>query len=218
MMGTNYFPLSWSTLRLGLSFLLLPQLASSTIYLPSYNISYQSMPALFGGTWSEDVTVKAYLQLVAEEPLLCESPQDASLNNAITVPLPSTDDSDNNTESPIPIPVALLVQRGECTFAQKAAVALQWAPTVKYVIVYDNEISNFLVPMGTDEEGEENSIALLFVSYHSGMGKLVSLFENHGKIYQSNDDEQLQNCTTFWYNLYPHHTYSYAIYVSRFQN
>jgi hypothetical protein len=167
-MGTNYFSLSWLTLGHGLLLLLLPQLASSTIYLPSYNVSYPSMPALFGGTWSEDATVEAYLQLVAEEPLLCEIPQDDHVKNVITVP----DDSDSDND----IPVALLVQRGDCTFFQKAKVALQWgAPTVQYVIVYDNEITNFLVPMSSEEEltdVEQNNMSLLFVSYKTGMGKL----------------------------------------------
>jgi hypothetical protein len=203
MMGTNYFSRSWSTLRLGLLFLLLPQLAFSTVYVPSYNISYSSMPALFGGTWSEDVTVEAYLQLVAEEPLLCESPQDDNVKNAITVPNDDPDNYDN------PIPVALLVQRGECTFMQKAQVALQWAPTVQYVIVYDNEITNLLVPMSSEESlanVEEKNLSLLFVSYHSGMGKSCLVV---GK---------KRSTTVQPSGIMNTHTYSYAIHVSCFQN
>ena len=71
------------------------------------------------------------------------------------------------------LPVALLVQRGKCTFHEKATMAAIYHPTVQYVVVYDNENSDSLVPMSSEYplEPPADQIALLFVSYRTGMGK-----------------------------------------------
>jgi hypothetical protein len=115
------------------------------------------MPALFGGKWSQDNPVAAHMQLIESRPLLCEEDK---TNNATSIESLVTIPSDG-------LPVALLVERGQCTFWEKALVAGKFDP-VQYVVVYDNEISPQLVPMSSESS---TNMSLLFVSYHSGVGK-----------------------------------------------
>jgi hypothetical protein len=137
--------------------LLLPKGILGTIVLPEFNRSFKSMPAIFGQRIDIDDPVSAHLQLINERPLLCK--EEKVFNN-------STAESDVATPSD-GLPVALLVQRGTCTFYEKAQLAALWDP-VQYVIIYDNEISPQLVPMSSEYP---TNMTLLFVSYHSGMGK-----------------------------------------------
>jgi hypothetical protein len=140
-----------------------PQLVSCLVVVPEYNRSYSSMPALFGGKWSQD-TVSAHLQLIQAKPLLCEEEETNETASESMVTLPSDG-----------LPVALLVQRGQCTFYEKAVVASTW-DLVEYVIVYDSEISPQLVPMSSEYP---SNISLLFVSYQSGMGKTTVTYCSH---------------------------------------
>lgn len=48
-------------------------------------------------------------------------------------------------------------------------------PGVEYVIVYDNEVSEWLVPMSSESP---STMSLLFVSYRSGLGKKEGHIEN----------------------------------------
>jgi hypothetical protein len=137
--------------------LLLPRGILGTIMLPEFNRSFKSMPAIFGQRLDIDDPVSVHLQLIKDRPLLCL--EEKGLNN-------STAESDVVTPSD-GLPVALLVQRGSCTFYEKAQLASLWDP-VQYVIIYDNEISPQLVPMSSEYP---TNMTLLFVSYHSGMGK-----------------------------------------------
>ena len=86
--------------------------------------------------------------------------------------------SNNNTQvdESNNIPIALLIQRGKCTFFEKANMAAKYYPlNVRYVIVYDNEISDSLVPMSSESplESPANELSMLFVSYHAGIGMFL---------------------------------------------
>ena len=83
-------------------------------------------------------------------------------------------DESNNTNNDIPI--ALLVQRGKCTFYEKATMAAKYyGMNVRYVIVYDNEISDSLVPMSTESplQSPAKELSMVFVSYHAGIGTYI---------------------------------------------
>jgi hypothetical protein len=93
-----------------LALLLLPRGILGTIMLPEFNRSFKSMPAIFGQRLDIDDPVSlAHLQLIKELPLLCE--EEKGLNN-------SAAESDVVTPSH-GLPVALLVQRGSCTFMKR---------------------------------------------------------------------------------------------------
>jgi len=72
------------------------------------------------------------------------------------VPLPAPIDG---------LPVALLVERGLCTFYEKAEMAARYGPSVKYVVIFDNQIAPDLVPMSSETDSD---MTLLFVSATSG--------------------------------------------------
>jgi len=77
-------------------------------------------------------------------------------------------DTDNVQILPPPsndLPVALLVERGLCTFFEKAAMASRYGPAVKYLIIYDNQVAPDLVLMSSDYETD---MTILFVSATTG--------------------------------------------------
>jgi hypothetical protein len=139
-----------------LVFSLLTIATAATVFVPEFNVSYPSMPAMFGQKWLEGKVFTAHLQMIADRPLLCEAVESDANIEKETVTAPSDG-----------IPVVLLAKRGECTFFEKAAVASTWE-SVQYLVVYDNEMSEQLVPMSSEYPTD---IRLLFISYHSGMGK-----------------------------------------------
>ena len=63
------------------------------------------------------------------------------------------------------LPIALLVERGMCTFYEKATMASKYGQSVKYVIIYDDEVTDDLVPMSSEYETD---MTLLFVSAKTG--------------------------------------------------
>lgn len=63
------------------------------------------------------------------------------------------------------LPIAFLVERGMCTFYEKALMASRYGPSVKYVIIYDDQIAPDLVPMSSQFSTD---MTLLFVSAASG--------------------------------------------------
>ena len=131
----------------------LPQPAACTVILPEYNKSFPSMPAFFGSPIPPDSKLSANLKLIPSRPLLCGD--EGEFWNVTSIP--KTSDG---------LPVALLVGRGKCTFYEKALAASAWNQ-VQYVIVYDNKVSQQLVPMNSEHP---INISLLFVSYQSGLG------------------------------------------------
>mmetsp|Transcript_25599 Transcript_25599/g.45421 ORF Transcript_25599/g.45421 Transcript_25599/m.45421 type:complete len:502 (-) Transcript_25599:182-1687(-) len=158
-------------------FVTIPDCATSTVVLPEYNRSFTSMPAMFGGMLGyHDPPVIAHLTMIKDRPLLCNSEveepplqgdgSDSGSHNDLTGNnINSTTISDIHVSPPEDgLPVALLVERGKCTFYEKASVASQWE-AVKYIIVYDNEISPDLVPMSSEYP---TNMTLVFVSNLSG--------------------------------------------------
>ena len=134
---------------------------SSTVVLPEYNRSFTSMPALFGGTLNyNDPPVLAHLTLLKDRPLLCNQGDGHDDNSHTTIMEPPEDG----------LPVALLVERGKCTFYEKAQEAAKLGEAVQYVVVYDNEMSPDLVPMSSEFP---TNITLLFVSNLSGEGAFL---------------------------------------------
>ena len=132
---------------------------SCTVYVPEFNRSYHSLPALFGKRLPLDNPASAYLQRIDDWPLMCADDNKVIYPDDIFV---TPDDG---------LPVAVLVERGECTFWEKAAVASAWNPPVEYVIIYDNDSSADLVPMSSDLE---TNMTLLFVTRATGLGKRVA--------------------------------------------
>ena len=133
-------------------------IVEATVFLPEYNRSYTSMPALFGGKWSEETPVTAHLQIFPNRPLMCRTEVEGD-----------SEEADFEIDNDSDLPVALLIQRGECTFYEKATEASKY---VDYVIIYDNEISPQLVPMSSESA---SNMSLLFVSFDSGKGKFQQL-------------------------------------------
>lgn len=136
---------------------------ASNVILPESNRSFPSVPADFGLPFSlvTDGTVKtAYLQMIDQWSLLCSADDDG---NAIQYDPEVVVTPDDGT------PVALLVERGSCTFFEKGKVASQWNPPVEYVIVYDNAPEQELITM-TTESNETLDMTLFYVSYETGNG------------------------------------------------
>jgi len=108
--------------------------------------------------------------------------EEALFQNIVHLPLPMDG-----------LPVALLVERGMCTFYEKAAMAAKYGPAVRYIIIYDDQITPLLVPMSSDYETD---ITLLFVSANTGRELADYIVQNqiHASGYngignQTNEDE-----------------------------
>jgi hypothetical protein len=154
---------------------------------------YQSMPAVFGKPFSivGDYD-KAHLQILDENPFLCQGPGLSSLNERnlkrhvakgknetkYIVPsdgLPGKSDemrfllmNDNYASYHVILyTVAVLVSRGACSFEEKARTAMTF-DFVKYVIVYDDRARSALVPMSATDP-DDITVGLLFVSYSTGI-------------------------------------------------
>lgn len=150
----------------------------ATIVLPEYNKSFTSMPGLFGGQLGyNDPPVMAHLTVIKDWLQLCprddEGQQTDMDQQQQEQPENVHAQHDNNKyhlETPDDgLPVALLVERGGCTFYEKAMVAEQYFDgTVQYLVVYDNEMSPDLVPMSSEHP---TNTTLVFVSNPSGEGE-----------------------------------------------
>jgi len=166
-------------------------LVAAEIRLPQFNRSFASLPGLFGGTLDEnDPPVLAHLILIKSQPYMCPDelkhiqPEPTFfINNQVE----NNDDGTNgalssnntkNNENPFTyndieplrtaddgLPMAILVERGMCTFYDKAVMASKYGDAVKYVIVYDDQVAPNLVPMSSELT---TNITLLFVSSLSG--------------------------------------------------
>lgn len=114
---------------------------------------FESVPSRFGMDWKPpNQTYQAHLQFLQESPRLCDGTE-------LDVVAPN--DS---------VPVALLVERGNCTFEQKALVATKAYPTVSFMVVYDHTPEKSLVSMRETSDADEIELGMLFVSYEAGMG------------------------------------------------
>ena len=133
---------------------------------------YPSRIAVFGDQFYGD-TFEANLMLPPDDQMLCEFPP--SLENLTTA------EAHNWTASR---PIALLLSRGNCSFEQKARVALKmpenFTTLLKYMIVYNNNETRsvtedvlIMSPPANDSESEElDKMGYLFVSTISGQAIL----------------------------------------------
>ena len=72
------------------------------------------------------------------------------------------------------LPIAILVERGICTFYEKAIMASKYGDAVKYIIVYDDQIgASELVEMHSEYT---TNMTLLFVSSLSGQEMREKIF------------------------------------------
>lgn len=87
------------------------------------------------------------------------------------------------------LPIAVLVERGMCTFYEKALMASKYGQAIQYIIVYDDEVSTDLVPMSSEFT---TNITLLFVSSLSGQeirNFIVRNFITEGRNSDMNETE-----------------------------
>lgn len=116
-------------------------------------MNYESQPALFGMTFNSNIVYEAHLQFIDSNPSLCN--QEVISSSALTEPA-----NDG-------IPIAMLVERGGCTFEDKARAA-QALGYVKYVVVFDNLESSPLIPMqATEDQGIH--VGMIFISNQAGL-------------------------------------------------
>jgi hypothetical protein len=92
------------------------------------------------------------------------------------------------------LPVALLVERGMCTFYEKAEMAAKYGPSVQYVVIYDNQIAPDLVPMSSETD---SGMTLLFVSATTGRELNNYIIRGHvtetgGQLGDSADETQTE--------------------------
>lgn len=128
------------------------RLAESTLSFEGH--SYESIPARFGLEWKPRArTYQAHLQFLQDRPRLCEGT--GGLEGLI---------HPNDT-----LPVALLVERGNCTFEEKAWVAMQAYPTVSFLVVYDHTPEKSLVSMRETSSAEGIKLGMIFISFEAGM-------------------------------------------------
>jgi hypothetical protein len=86
------------------------------------------------------------------------------------------DDIEPIPQPPDGLPIAILVERGICTFYDKAIMASKYGDAVKYIIVYDDQIgASELVEMHSEYT---TNMTLLFVSSLSGQEMREKIFRN----------------------------------------
>ena len=166
---------------------------------------YQSQPALFGMQLEYDASYEVILQAIPDDPHLCAGriggDNGQGEKNYAYYPNPSTDANkiwvpqDGKT-------VALLAQRGGCSFEDKARAALAIdaelrhrlrrkrggrhtsggaaedddTPIMQFVVVYDDMRRPTLVPMSASDDEEIHNLGLVFVSSDTG-NALLGLVE-----------------------------------------
>ena len=169
----------------------IPSGVAADVQLPQFNRTFESMPGLFGGKlYKDDPSIFAHLILIPNQPFLCPDelkhiqpgPGFYSANNNDNNSTGNNSSDGNNNSSndgdiefaydeieefqvPDEFPIAVLVERGMCTFYEKAVMASKYGHAVQYIIVYDDEVSTDLVPMSSEFT---TNITLLFVSSLSG--------------------------------------------------
>mmetsp|Transcript_6453 Transcript_6453/g.12917 ORF Transcript_6453/g.12917 Transcript_6453/m.12917 type:complete len:352 (+) Transcript_6453:194-1249(+) len=112
------------------------------------------MPAAFGEPWEDSSVVLARLYYLTERPQLCPLDDTSSKSNNNDAPIfaqssLSTDTNKNNdyeATTTTDLPVALLVDRGDCSFIEKAVQASQEF-SVQYLIIADNRADESIIRM-----------------------------------------------------------------------
>ena len=133
--------------------------------------SFEGAVAQFGDQLIEKNLYTANLFLPPGDQMLCKYPE-AYLNRT---------DSDQMVHSSRPI--ALVISRGDCSFYQKALVALEiygnLSKQLKFVVIYNNDPSNTgIFAMSANTNGsileDLKTLGFIFVSTESG-GKILSI-------------------------------------------
>jgi hypothetical protein len=128
---------------------------TAVITLPGKTVQLRSEIAQWGYQFDLQSVHVANLMLPpkGDGPYLCTYP--SSLDN-VFLPLPSTP------------PIALFVSRGDCTFRQKAEVALalqqNFTTAIQYVIIYNNDPNDFSGVIGLQSNLTVPSIGFLSIS------------------------------------------------------
>jgi len=117
------------------------------------------------------------------DPNNIQIPTLGALSDQGIIPLPEPEGN---------IPVALLVERGMCTFWEKAIMASNYGDFVKYVIIYDDQIAPDLVPMSSEHETD---LTLLFVSANSGRALKNYIMMINNQMQQASIEETNNNNT-----------------------
>lgn len=76
------------------------------------------------------------------------------------------------------------MERGECSFEQKAINAMHQYPALSYMVVYDYKVTKNLVAMRETQSGDGINLGMLFVSNNAGMSTLfaICVFVCHVKL------------------------------------
>lgn len=137
--------------------------------------SFDSMPAMFGSPWVTDTQYQARLQALPARPFLCEDDETASFvttkNWGRRLGQLDTNNITQQLERKLvqnELPIALLVSRGACSYKEKAREAMK-LQNVDFVIVFDDQAKQPLVPMTSSDSSEGQNVHLLFVSYGTGL-------------------------------------------------
>ena len=194
MMTTTVLPSSSSSSFCSCSFLLQGVDAKVTLtqYNKTYTSMPAMFGGLLS---REEPPVLAHLVYMKDRPLMCSSSSSGSSSGSATATASGAasgeqeqqeqsgngnkNDDDNSAtnnsttttihqkiQTPSDgLPVAVLVERGSCTFWEKAEEAAKLGDAVRYVVVYDNEMSPDLVPMSSEFP---SNMTLFFVSMMSG--------------------------------------------------
>lgn len=177
---------------------------------------FQSQPALFGTMMDHDASYDAVLQIVPGDPNLCAGHTDYGINVMgdneggeellQRCPFPEAKACAKRMKLLTPVggtkQIALLAERGGCSFETKARAAMAIdaelrarnhhhtsSPIIAFVIVYDDAPRPTLVPMSasSSEADLSSSISLVFVSYESG----TALLEYVGKDDKNNPNNEV---------------------------
>jgi len=148
----------------------------ATITIPDTRDQYASQPASFGMYFQEGREYIARLQsLFDTDPYLCDQENIYRNRQKIVVP----DDG---------LPVALLAEKGYCTYEEKARIAQQLHSAVKYLVVFSNVPGDDTLVTMTAENHDGITIGSQYVSYKSGTDLLLSIEEN-GEYNEDGDNE-----------------------------
>ena len=178
---------------------------------------FQSQPALFGTMMEHDASYDAVLQIVPGDPNLCAGHTDYGINvmggneggeelpQRYSFPEAKVYSYAKRMKLLTPVDgtkqIALLAERGGCSFETKARAAMAIdaelrarhhhhasSPIISFVIVYDDAPRPTLVPMSaSSSEADLSSISLVFVSYESG----IALLEYVGKDDKNNPNNEV---------------------------
>lgn len=168
------------------------------------NLTFDSMPGLFGLPWRPDAQYRAHVQFLPENPFLChyhypnklglnETGVDEPIGSSLVAPMDGVPGSSRIAVAMfnfcqccrltyltiiwifLPLAVALLAQRGNCSFAQKIQVAMAYSSSrarIQFCIVYDDEPRPNLIAMqAVDYASLTANIHTLFVSLVTGLRK-----------------------------------------------